>query len=147
VDVTALLRGGCQHDSAALVDLFEGILFNIGEARDIGAQLLRTEDDPLIERAVAAPGGPRLARPSPPCPPATNAEISGSPSFNRSLEDAPCATLLLRREVHTKFVQEFLGHANVMVPLDRYSHSIPSMRRRTAQAMEKILRKARSRAR
>lgn len=49
-----------------------------------------------------------------------------------------CATLLLRREVHPKYVQELLGHANIKMTLDRYSHFIPGMGRRTAQAMEEI---------
>ena len=49
-----------------------------------------------------------------------------------------CATLLLRREVHPKFVQELLGHANIEMTLGRYSHFIPGMGRRTAQAMEEI---------
>ncbi|MEJ7632216.1 MAG: site-specific integrase [Rubrobacteraceae bacterium] len=49
-----------------------------------------------------------------------------------------CATLLLRREVHPKFVQELLGHANVEMTLGRYSHFSPGMGRRTAQAMEEI---------
>jgi integrase len=49
-----------------------------------------------------------------------------------------CATLLLRREIHPKYVQELLGHANIKMTLDRYSHFIPGMGRRTAQVMEEI---------
>jgi integrase len=36
-----------------------------------------------------------------------------------------CATLLLSRNVHPKFVQELLGHANIAITLDTYSHVIP----------------------
>ena len=38
-----------------------------------------------------------------------------------------CATLLLSRGVHPKFVQELLGHATIAITLDTYSHVIPSM--------------------
>jgi integrase len=46
-----------------------------------------------------------------------------------------CATLLLTRGVHPKFVQELLGHSSIAMTLDRYSHWIPSMRDQTARAM------------
>jgi integrase len=38
-----------------------------------------------------------------------------------------CATLLLGRGVHVKFVQELLGHANITITLDTYSHVLPGM--------------------
>jgi integrase len=47
-----------------------------------------------------------------------------------------CATLLLGKGVHPKFVQELLGHANVAITLDTYSHVIPGMGDATACAME-----------
>ena len=50
-----------------------------------------------------------------------------------------CATLLLSRGVHPKFVQELLGHASITMTLDRYSHWIPSMGDQTARAMEAVL--------
>ena len=50
-----------------------------------------------------------------------------------------CATLLLSRGVHPKFVQELLGHATIAQTLDRYSHWIPSMGDQTATAMEAAL--------
>lgn len=50
-----------------------------------------------------------------------------------------CATLLLSRGVHPKFVQELLGHATIALTLDRYSHWIPSMGDQTATAMEAAL--------
>jgi integrase len=37
------------------------------------------------------------------------------------------ATLLLQAGVHPKVVQERLGHANISMTLDRYSHVIPAM--------------------
>jgi integrase len=50
-----------------------------------------------------------------------------------------CATLLLGRSVHPKFVQELLGHANIAITLDTYSHVIPGMGDATARAMEDAL--------
>jgi integrase len=38
-----------------------------------------------------------------------------------------CASLLFRRNVHLKFVQELLGHASVAITLDTYSHMLPGM--------------------
>ncbi len=50
-----------------------------------------------------------------------------------------CATLLLSRGVNPKFVQELLGHADVGLTLNTYSHYIPSMGDQTALAMEGAL--------
>jgi integrase len=50
-----------------------------------------------------------------------------------------CATLLLSRGVHPKFVQELLGHATIAITLDTYSHVLPSMSDQTATAMENAL--------
>lgn len=49
------------------------------------------------------------------------------------------ATLLLMQSVHPKYVQELLGHANVSITLDTYSHVLPSMGNHTAKAMEAAL--------
>lgn len=50
-----------------------------------------------------------------------------------------CATLLLSRNVHPKHVQELLGHSNIAITLDTYSHVIPGMGDHTARAMEDAL--------
>jgi integrase len=50
-----------------------------------------------------------------------------------------CATLLLSRNVHPKFVQELLGHANIAITLDTYSHVIPGMGDYAVRAMEDAL--------
>jgi integrase len=47
-----------------------------------------------------------------------------------------CATLLLGKGVHPKFVQELIGHANLAITLHTYPHVIPGMRDATARAME-----------
>jgi integrase len=50
-----------------------------------------------------------------------------------------CATLLLLRNVHPKYVQELLGHATITITLDTYSHVLPGMGDQTAAAMERVL--------
>lgn len=50
-----------------------------------------------------------------------------------------CATLLLSRNVHPKYVQELLGHASIALTLDTYSHVIPGMDGGTASAMDDAL--------
>ncbi len=50
-----------------------------------------------------------------------------------------CATLLLSRNVHPKYVQELLGHATIAITLDTYSHVMPGMGDQTATAMEDAL--------
>lgn len=49
------------------------------------------------------------------------------------------ATLLLTQGVHPKLVSEMLGHANVSITLDRYSHAVPTMHREAARAMDALL--------
>ncbi len=53
-----------------------------------------------------------------------------------------CATLLLSKGVHPKFVQELLGHATISITLDTYSHVIPAMGDQTRKAMEDALSQA-----
>jgi integrase len=50
-----------------------------------------------------------------------------------------CATLLLGKGVHPKFVQELLGHANIAITLDTYSHVLPNMGDQASRAMEDAL--------
>jgi integrase len=50
-----------------------------------------------------------------------------------------CATLLLSKGVHPKFVQELLGHATIAITLDTYSHVLPSMGDQTARVMQDVL--------
>lgn len=47
--------------------------------------------------------------------------------------------MLLSQGVHPKFVQELLGHANISITLDTYSHFLPPMAEETARAMERVL--------
>jgi integrase len=50
-----------------------------------------------------------------------------------------CATLLLGKGVHPKFVQELLGHATIAITLDTYSHVLPGMGDQARQAIEDVL--------
>lgn len=50
-----------------------------------------------------------------------------------------CATILLKMGQHPKFVQELLGHANISITLDTYSHVLPGMGDGLAEAMDDAL--------
>ncbi|PLS87636.1 MAG: site-specific integrase [Actinobacteria bacterium] len=51
-----------------------------------------------------------------------------------------CATLLLSKNVNPKIVSEMLGHANIAITLDTYSHVLPDMQEKAARAIEEALR-------
>jgi integrase len=50
-----------------------------------------------------------------------------------------CATLLLGRGVHPKVVQDLLGHAQITLTLDTYSHVLPDMQAGAVDAMQDML--------
>jgi len=50
-----------------------------------------------------------------------------------------CATLLLVQGVHPKLVQETLGHSQIALTLDTYSHMIPVMKEEVASKMDAVL--------
>jgi integrase len=50
-----------------------------------------------------------------------------------------CPTLMLFRNLHPKYVQELLGHTDIAITLDTYSHVMPGMGDQTASAMEDAL--------
>jgi integrase len=50
-----------------------------------------------------------------------------------------CFTILLARGTHPKYDQHLAGHASIQLPLDRYSHWMPSIGRSTATAMDNAL--------
>ena len=47
-----------------------------------------------------------------------------------------CATLLLKKGVNPKIVQERLGHASITLTLDTYSHVLPDMQEGAADEMQ-----------
>jgi integrase len=50
-----------------------------------------------------------------------------------------CATLLLKQGVNPKFVQELLGHADISLTLNTYSHVLPDMGDAAAGGMDAAL--------
>lgn len=46
-----------------------------------------------------------------------------------------CATLLLSKDVNPKIVSEMLGHFSVSITLDIYSHLLPDMQEKAAEAL------------
>lgn len=54
------------------------------------------------------------------------------------------ATLLLSLGVHPKIVQERLGHSQISVTLDTYSHVLPSIQKEAAQKLDAILQPSRT---
>ena len=53
------------------------------------------------------------------------------------------ATLLLAAGVHPKVVQERLGHSQIGITLDTYSHVVPTMQLEAAGKLDAILRQHR----
>ena len=51
-----------------------------------------------------------------------------------------CATLLLTKNVNPKVVSEMLGHSNIAITLDTYSHVLPNMQDSAVRALEEALR-------
>jgi integrase len=49
------------------------------------------------------------------------------------------ATLLLAQGIHPKIVSEMLGHSNIYITLDLYSHVTPTMQQQAVDAMEMVL--------
>jgi hypothetical protein len=48
------------------------------------------------------------------------------------------ATLLLQQGTHSKIVSERLGHANISMTLDIYSHVLPNMQLEAVRKLEDI---------
>jgi integrase len=65
------------------------------------------------------------------------AELSPAVRFHDLRHTA--ATLLLLANVHPKVVSEMLGHANIGITLNTYSHVLPTMQREAAAMMDAVL--------
>jgi integrase len=46
------------------------------------------------------------------------------------------ASIMLKQQVHPKIVQERLGHANISVTLDTYSHVVPGLQQAAAKSFD-----------
>jgi integrase len=53
------------------------------------------------------------------------------------------ATLLLEKGIHPKIVSDMLGHIQVGITLNLYSHVTPTMQKQAAEAMDALLGAAR----
>ncbi len=51
------------------------------------------------------------------------------------------ATIMLGMGVHPKLVQELLGHSNISITLDTYSHVLPSMQRDMMDGLDNLFKK------
>lgn len=52
-----------------------------------------------------------------------------------------CATLLLVQGISPRVVMEILGHSEIGMTLNTYSHVLPQLRRQAAERMDDILRR------
>lgn len=50
-----------------------------------------------------------------------------------------CASLLLAQGVHPRVVMEVLGHSDISLTLNTYSHVIPDLQREAASKMDAIM--------
>ena len=50
-----------------------------------------------------------------------------------------CATVMLEQNVPAKYVQDLLGHSQITVTMDLYSHVLPGMHQEASRAMEGAL--------
>jgi integrase len=66
-------------------------------------------------------------------------QCAGLPSIRFHDLRHTCATLLLRQGVNPKYVQELLGHADISITLNVYSHVLPDMGDAAAGAMDAAL--------
>ena len=53
-----------------------------------------------------------------------------------------CASLLLVQGVHPRVVMETLGHSQISLTMNTYSHVIPALRREAADKMQAVLENA-----
>jgi integrase len=51
-----------------------------------------------------------------------------------------CASLLLVQGVHPRVVMETLGHSQISLTMNTYSHVLPILQREAADRMEAVLR-------
>jgi len=50
-----------------------------------------------------------------------------------------CASLLLVQGVSPRVVMETLGHSNISITMDTYTHVLPELQRQAADAMDRAL--------
>lgn len=65
--------------------------------------------------------------------------VSGLPDIRFHDLRHTAATLMLQQGVHPKVVQERLGHADITLTLNTYSHVLPSMQEDVAEKLDELL--------
>lgn len=66
-------------------------------------------------------------------------EAAGLPKLRFHDLRHQCATLLLQKGVHPKVVSEILGHSQISLTLDTYSHVLLTLKAEAAETMEQAL--------
>ncbi len=54
-----------------------------------------------------------------------------------------CATLLLAQGIHPRVVMEILGHSQIGLTMNTYSHVVPALQKEAAGRMDDVLKSAR----
>ncbi len=65
-------------------------------------------------------------------------EMAGLPDLRFHDLRHSAATLMLQQEINPKVVQERLGHSDISLTLNTYSHVLPSMQEEAAQKMDEL---------
>jgi integrase len=66
-------------------------------------------------------------------------KIANLPDINFHALRHTAATMMLQQNVHPKVVQERLGHADISLTLNTYSHVLPGMQEEAAEKIDEIL--------
>jgi len=66
-------------------------------------------------------------------------ETAGLPNIRFHDLRHTAATLMLGEGINPKIVQECLGHSQITLTLDTYSHVLPSMQKEAAAKMNRVL--------
>ena len=66
-------------------------------------------------------------------------EQAGLPNIRFHELRHTAATLMLKQGIHPKIVQERLGHSNISMTMDTYSHVLPSMQEEIANKLDELL--------
>jgi integrase len=61
------------------------------------------------------------------------------PSDREDIDYRVRGQLGLSQGTHPKIVQEMLGHANISMTMDTYSHVLPDMQEKAVSAMDDVL--------
>ena len=65
-------------------------------------------------------------------------EKAGLPAMRLHDLRHSAATMLLAMGIHPKVVQEILGHAQISMTMDTYSHMLPTMQREAMEGLDNL---------